>query len=181
MKETINYKFKKPDSNDFFNIDHFNYNTDLVDKELDNLKKEIDGKSTDATGTSYDNTNSKLTATNLQGAIDELNTKTDENKTSISNLKPKVDNSQNHKLTNDNGNAIDISNGNANDLTKCGLYNGSNLTNVPLDTDWWYIEVMRHSNNNGYTYQVATSLNLEIPQKYHRVQIGGIWQQWRSL
>lgn len=86
MKETVNYKFKKPDTNDFFNIDHFNYNTDLVDKELNNLKKEIDSKSTDAADTSYNNTNSNLTATNLQGAIDELNTKTNENKTSILEL-----------------------------------------------------------------------------------------------
>lgn len=86
MKETTNYKFKKPDTNDFFNVDHFNYNTDLIDKELNNLKKEIESKATDAAGTSYDNTNSKLTSTNVQGAIDELNTKANENKTSILEL-----------------------------------------------------------------------------------------------
>lgn len=178
MKETINYKFKKPDSNDFFNIDHFNYNTDLVDKELDNLKKEIDGKSTDATGTSYDNTNSKLTATNLQGAIDELNIKTNETKTSISNLKTKVDNSQNHKLTSDDGTAINISNNDINNYKKYGSYMGSNVINAP-DTGWWFFEVKAH--NDKYIVQDAIQFtNPNTPRKT-RACINGIWGEWRSL
>lgn len=178
MKETTNYKFKKPDTNDFFNVDHFNYNTDLVDKELNNLKKEIESKATDAAGTSYDNTNSKLTSTNVQGAIDELNTKANENKTSISSLKTKVDNGQNHKLTNDDGNAIDISNGNANTLTKCGVYVGSNITNCP-DNGFWMIE--SKAQNSNFIIQEATKFTDPKATKKTRSCISGVWCEWRSL
>lgn len=39
MKETTNYGFKKPEKNEYININVFNENMDKVDLELDNLKK----------------------------------------------------------------------------------------------------------------------------------------------
>ena len=34
MKTTTNYGLKKPETNDFYNVDDFNYNTDLIDTTL---------------------------------------------------------------------------------------------------------------------------------------------------
>lgn len=34
MKETLNYKLKKPEHNDIVNVDDFNYNADIIDSEL---------------------------------------------------------------------------------------------------------------------------------------------------
>lgn len=39
MKETANYGFKKPEKNEYININVLNENMDKVDLELDNLKK----------------------------------------------------------------------------------------------------------------------------------------------
>lgn len=36
MKNTINYKLKKPDGTDFIDINDLNYNFDIIDKELNN-------------------------------------------------------------------------------------------------------------------------------------------------
>ncbi len=34
MKETLNYKLRKPDQTDFYNVDDFNYNADIIDAQL---------------------------------------------------------------------------------------------------------------------------------------------------
>jgi len=34
MKETLNYKLRKPDQEDFYNVDDFNYNADIIDTQL---------------------------------------------------------------------------------------------------------------------------------------------------
>ena len=39
MKETTNYGFKKPEKNEYININVLNENMDKIDLELDNLKK----------------------------------------------------------------------------------------------------------------------------------------------
>lgn len=101
----------------------------------------------------------------------------------VTDLRNDVKTVQRHKITNDNGTAIllDIKY-DLDVLIKNGSYNGNDLLHAPKDDKgWWYIEVMRHTNDNGFTYQIATSLNLEWVKKYHRVQTGGVWQPWRSL
>lgn len=80
MKETTNLKLKKPDQNDFYNIDDFNNNSDTIDEEIGKIKEDLKNASTDAAGTSFDNSKNGMTATNVQDAIEE-------NKTSISNLR----------------------------------------------------------------------------------------------
>lgn len=164
--------------NEYVKRTDFNEDNKKIDEAYEKLKKEIESKATDAAGTSYDHTNSKLTSTNVQGAIDELNAKTNENKTSISSLKTKVDNGQNHKLTNDDGNAIDISNGNANTLTKCGVYVGNNITNCP-DNGFWMIEPK--SQNSNFVIQEATKFTDPKTPKKIRSCINGVWSEWRSL
>lgn len=94
MKETTNLKLKKPDFNDFYNVEDFNYNSDVIDRSIKEVKdiaeskapknhthnaSDIDGISTNAKGTSFDNSINGMAATNVQDAIEE-------NKTSILKL-----------------------------------------------------------------------------------------------
>ena len=37
MKYTTNLNLKKPDQEDFYNVDDFNYNADIIDTELANF------------------------------------------------------------------------------------------------------------------------------------------------
>lgn len=37
MKETTNYHLKKPEETDFYDVEDFNYNADLIDEKLSNL------------------------------------------------------------------------------------------------------------------------------------------------
>lgn len=181
VNKTPNLELNQWLGNEYVKRTDFNEDNKKIDEAYEKLKKEIESKATDAAGTSYDNTNSKLTSTNVQGAIDELNTKTNENKTSILNLKAKVDNGQNHKLTSDDGKCIQKGNINANDLILNGDYDGNNILNMPNGSkDWWYIEVKAHSNGN-YVYQEATELNKDPARKYYRTMQGGSWKLWRSL
>lgn len=97
MKETTNLKLKKPDQNDFYNIDDFNNNSDIIDEEIGKIKEDMKNISTDAEGTSYDNTSSGLTSQNVQGAVDEVlaiakdaKSQSEANKTSILELKNEV-------------------------------------------------------------------------------------------
>mgnify|MGYP000178798343 FL=1 len=48
MKETTNLKLKKPDQNDFYNIDDFNNNSDIIDEEIGKIKEDMKNISTDA-------------------------------------------------------------------------------------------------------------------------------------
>lgn len=94
MKETTNLKLKKPDLNDFYNVDDFNYNSDIIDRSIKEVQdtaeskapkdhthdaSDINGISTNAKGTSFDNSTNGMAATNVQDAIEE-------NKTSILEL-----------------------------------------------------------------------------------------------
>lgn len=101
----------------------------------------------------------------------------------VTDLRNDVKTVQRHKITADNGTCILLNPKHDLDLLiNTGNYNGNDLVHAPNNANgWWYIEVMKHTNGNGYAYQVATSLTLEWIKKYHRVMINGIWQPWRSL
>jgi hypothetical protein len=79
------------------------------------------------------------------------------------------------------GGAVSLANGtDLNTITTTGIYNGDDLTNNPeSDLNWWYIEVIRHTNNNGYCLQRATSLN-GSGKTYYRRQSGGTWGEWKE-
>lgn len=104
--------------------------------------------------------------------------------TNYNTLKDTVDKGQKHKLTSDNGTAQLLNAGyNLDSLTKAGVYNGEKFTNAPKGNQgWWYIEVIQHTNLNGFCYQKATSLsdfnNIRV---FHRQQVGNTWGPWRLL
>lgn len=101
----------------------------------------------------------------------------------VTDLRNDVKTVQRHKVTNDNGTCILLNaKYDLDSLINTGKYNGNDLVHAPSDdSGWWYIEVMRHTNGDGYAYQVATSLTLTPVKKYHRIRISGVWQPWRSL
>ncbi|MBO3444006.1 hypothetical protein [Clostridium sp. CCUG 7971] len=88
MKVTTNYNLKKPDENEFFDLEnHFNHNADIIDTVLKDNKdiaeskapkshthnaSDIEGLSMNAKDINYDNKISGLTSTKAQGAIDEV-------------------------------------------------------------------------------------------------------------
>lgn len=81
-------------------------------------------------------------------------------------------------LINSNGCAPSPPTSDLNQLTTTGVYNGSALTPSPDgSTDWFYVEVIKHVNNNGYVLQRATHLTGALTV-YQRRQIGGTWEGW---
>ncbi|UOF90753.1 pyocin knob domain-containing protein [Fodinisporobacter ferrooxydans] len=84
---------------------------------------------------------------------------------------------------NTDGGATGIAGTDLNTLTTTGFYNGNNLTNAPNgDTiDWFYIEVIRHVNTDGFCLQRATTLNASVDNVYYRLQKGGTWGAWKLM
>lgn len=73
MKETENYKLKKPDVTEFFDVEnHFNYNANIIDKELANLNKQLESIDTTAEKTTLKDTNDYFVSKNVEGALEEL-------------------------------------------------------------------------------------------------------------
>lgn len=46
MKETNNLKLKKPAQNDFYNIDDFNYNADVIDEAVEKVNNKTEANKT---------------------------------------------------------------------------------------------------------------------------------------
>lgn len=88
---------------------------------------------------------------------------------------------QHHKLTNNDGTAIMLTEGSdLNTVTTPGLYNGVNLLHAPTCTNmsgWLYIRVTKHTNNNGWVLQEVIDFNGAISA--FRVQQGGTWSNWQ--
>lgn len=88
---------------------------------------------------------------------------------------------QHHKLTNNDGTAILLSDGaDLNSITETGLYSGNNLLHAPTG-DWVnslkYIRVTKHTNNNGYVLQEVIDFSGVISA--FRIQNNGYWSDWR--
>lgn len=108
-------------------------------------------------------------------------------KNSIENINGTMSTVQKHRVSADNGTSLMISGTDLNELTTCGSYNGSGLTNAPTTTegDWYYVEVQAHTNNNGYFHQRATRLNtvdsFSKPIVWERICMGNEWKEWRQV
>ncbi|MFB5759119.1 pyocin knob domain-containing protein [Paenibacillus medicaginis] len=88
---------------------------------------------------------------------------------------------QKYSLTDINGRAFNITGQDLNNITTGGYYNGSDLKNAPDNTSWWYIEVIAHTNNNGYTLQKAYMLNGGVRVMKMRTQEAGTWSEWTQV
>ncbi|MGN7169257.1 pyocin knob domain-containing protein [Paenibacillus cellulositrophicus] len=84
---------------------------------------------------------------------------------------------QKTKLTADDGKCILLPAGtNLNTVVKNGFYNGNNLQNAPTTTDWWYIEVLEHT--NGDTYAIQKAYSFYSLTFYMRIMQNGVWGAW---
>lgn len=156
----------------------------IIDDEIGKIKEQFNNIKTIAKEIPIEDATNVFTATNVEDALVE-------NKTSISALEKKTDDTnvkvdagQRHKLTNDNGTSILLNaKHDLNTLLSAGKYNGNDLLHAPNDDiGWWYIEIMQHTNLNGFVYQKATSLsdfnNIRV---FHREMVGNVWGDWGSL
>ena len=186
MRLTTNLGLKKPEGTDVVNIDDFNYNADILDAKVKEISNKLSSISTNAKSTSFDNSSNGMSATNVQDAIEEnktsilnLNSKTDTMNSDLSNLKTRVDNGQNVKITEDNGACRGIPSNDANNIETTGFWMGSNVANAPSVTHGWvYIESKVH--NNLYQNQIATDLH-NSEKRWTRHKVSGTWSDWRSL
>ncbi|MET3937963.1 hypothetical protein ABIC22_000775 [Paenibacillus sp. PvP094] len=90
---------------------------------------------------------------------------------------------QKHKLSGDNGRVQRLINGfDLNNLNYNGMFNCLGPINGPLgniSTQWYYIEVMVHSDNVGYIVQRASRLDsITSPTFYMRICNNGTWGAW---
>ena len=107
MKETTNLKLKKPDLNDFYNVDDFNYNSDIIDRSIKEVQdtaeskapknhthnaSDIDGLELTAERVSIADPTNKFEATNVEDALLENKTSILSNKNEIESLKQSVSN-----------------------------------------------------------------------------------------
>lgn len=91
MKETTNYKIRKPDPTDFFNIEeHFNHNADVIDNAIHNVETKLNNIDTTAEKTTLKDTGNNYNSDNVEGALIEIAEDISANKTSILNLQSEL-------------------------------------------------------------------------------------------
>lgn len=88
---------------------------------------------------------------------------------------------QHYKLTNNDGTDIELPDGtDLDNVTRCGLYNGSNLIHAPTSSganSWSYIRVTRHDVDAGYVLQEAIDFDGVVSA--FRVKNNGAWKAWQ--
>ncbi|EOO11484.1 pyocin knob domain-containing protein, partial [Bacillus cereus] len=87
---------------------------------------------------------------------------------------------QKHKLTQDDGRPISVSDQSFNSLQAGGYYMGAEMKDAPLPntSNWWFIEIMRHG--DGWVHQRATWFNTTTVETYERQMYNKAWQNWKK-
>ncbi len=144
--------------------------------ELDNKIKNIKLIDTKVKLTDPDNLFEFEDEANINQAILANKTSILSNKTNLDNLNTKVTNGQNHKITNDDGTAINSVGADLNNLTNTGTYVGNNWINAP-SINYALVEVKKGT--SGITKQLFTETT--STKQYLRIFRSGVWTTWRSL
>lgn len=85
---------------------------------------------------------------------------------------------QHHRLTNNDGAAIRLSNyTDLNTVTESGFYCGYKLTNSPITADWEYVRVSRHAGTS-WILQEVIDYNGNVSA--FRVKTNNSWQAWKQ-
>lgn len=141
MQYTKNYEFKKPESDDFYNVEDFNENVEKIDKELKSNAEKIDTVSTsvDDIANAVGTEKLQTTAQSIIPAINEIS--------SVAKGK----NRARVFATTDAMNAW-LSN-----AANAGVANvGDNLYIVDVGVpDWWIAEILAEPNESGYYYEIG--------------------------
>ncbi|HFI0274110.1 TPA: DUF859 family phage minor structural protein [Streptococcus suis] len=88
--------------------------------------------------------------------------------------------SQKHKLSEDNGVAIQVT-GDWNNVTTTGFYRGNGLANQPSKAgahSWYYVRVTGHDAGRAWVLQEAVDFN--GVGSWYRVKLNGVWQPWKE-
>ncbi|HFR4576459.1 TPA: DUF859 family phage minor structural protein [Streptococcus suis] len=88
--------------------------------------------------------------------------------------------SQKHKLSEDNGVAIQVT-GDWNNVTTTGFYRGSGLANQPSKAgahSWYYVRVTGH--DAGRTWVLQEAVDFNGVGSWYRVKLNGAWQPWKE-
>lgn len=88
--------------------------------------------------------------------------------------------SQKHKLSEDNGVAIQVT-GDWNNVTTTGFYRGSGLANQPNKAgahSWYYVRVTGH--DAGRTWVLQEAIDFNGVGSWYRVKLNGAWQPWKE-
>lgn len=88
--------------------------------------------------------------------------------------------SQKHKLSEDNGVAIQVT-GDWNNVTTTGFYRGSGLANQPSKAgahSWYYVRVTGH--DAGRTWVLQEAIDFNGVGSWYRVKNNGTWQPWKE-
>ena len=150
-----NLQLEKPLLNENYDIEVHNRNMDKIDGAVTTNKSDITTNKSD---------------------ISNLKTKTDATNTSLSSLQTKVNNGQNHKITQDNGLSFELTSANLNTITKAGNYVGNNWVNGP-STNYAIVEVTQGT--SGMVKQLFTETT--STNQYMRIYRSSTWTAWRSL
>ncbi|MGV3311329.1 DUF859 family phage minor structural protein [Streptococcus suis] len=88
--------------------------------------------------------------------------------------------SQKHKLSEDNGVAIQVT-GDWNNVTTTGFYQGNGLANQPSKAgahSGYYVRVTGHNAGRAWVLQEAVDFN--GVGSWYRVKLNGVWQPWKE-
>ena len=173
---TDNLQLEKPLTNENYDVNVFNRNMDKVDAAIQEVKGKVDGLELTAQRVSIADPTNKFKATNVEDALLQNKTSILSNKTNLDNLNTKVTNGQNHKITNDDGTAINSVGADLNNLTNTGTYVGNNWINAP-SINYALVEVKKGT--SGITKQLFTETT--STKQYLRIFRSGVWTTWRSL
>lgn len=158
MKKTPNYNLMKPDQTDFYDVDDFNANADIIDAKLKELN---DNKANNNSMTEL----KKEIATHLDD--DDVHLKTGEQN--------KWNSAQLYKLTLDNGLPKDAGDSDPNTILKTGFYYGKH-PNYPSD-DFYYTEVI---GNATIGYCLQRSSYVFSNDIFTRVMSAGTFSPWKK-
>ena len=181
---TDNLQLEKPLLNENYDIEVHNRNMDKIDGAIQNVQCKIDGLELIAERVSIADSTNKFEATNVEDALLEnktsiltLEKKTDTTNTNVSDLKAKVDNGQNYKITGDNG--FTMQSGDCNIINpNIVCYVAPTSLNIPHSNFNGYVET--HCHGYGWGLQEAYDC-FNTKKRYEREIINGEWQPWRLL
>ena len=132
---TDNLQLEKPLLNENYDIEVHNRNMDKIDNAIQEVKGKVDGLELTAQRVSIADSTNKFEATNVEDALKEVKTK--------------VDNGQNHKLTQDDGRYIQTRDTGNIDNPVLGWFNYFNAKGTALSVNrYGYIPPVEYVANN---------------------------------